>query len=167
MELLAFLTLTLSIFGSALAAMAALRAHYENEIFGLLKQMTVNIEAITGSGGGGIEPAERKKGRVLGWRKAWSAGQWVPIALFVMFLIYVVVMLWHATPAPEGNGLSPIKPITWTFVQWFVSCFLGVNIFCFFMALVARFQIRNLTSDISDLWKAADNGNGSGLTSQD
>ena len=148
--------------------MAALRAHYENEIFTLLKQMTVNIEAITGGGGGGIEPAEQKKRKVLHWRKAWSAGQWIPIALFVSFLIYVVGMLWGVKPAPAGQNPTPVNPVTWQFVQWFVSSFLGVNILCFFAALLARFQIKSLTTDISGLWKAADtrNGTGSGLTAQ-
>lgn len=160
MDLLSFLTLALSIFGSALAAMSALRSHYESEIFAVLTKMELTLRDITADGGSqAAEPAEKKKVKVLFWKKVWSQGQWLPIALFIFFLVVVAILLWFSTPTSVGvqdEGFS-LNSIPWGFARWFVSVFLGINIFCFFASLRARFAIRDRSADIDDLWQAVDN----------
>jgi hypothetical protein len=154
MEIFAFISLALSIFGSALAAFAGLRSHYEREILTAIAEVGAKVTTVAARGDKSKKEAQGKEKKLRRWVRTWTICQWLPIAFFsVLTSLIAFYVCFVANCDNNGIFISSKIPVLW--IRWSVGIFFLMNIGCFYTALRARVMVRTMDSDLDGLASVA------------
>jgi hypothetical protein len=159
MEYVVFLALALSIFGSMLAAMSALRIHYQEQLFDFFAESDKQIDFIEGrQGEESVADLKKKRSSMSRWFFGWSVFQWMPIALFVLLIAGVVITVHFYDPVFDPNAKKCPKG----FVRWSTTILFLVYLGLFLGAKLARDKVRDFAVVIESAYKTHSKGRKSG-----
>lgn len=154
MEIFSFISLALSIFGSALAAFAGLRSHYEKGIFTARNESENKVTIVAAKGQKSKAAADGKAKKLRGWATVWSWCQWIPVALFSCLTLIVAFYVCVLADV-DANGEFASSKLPVSKVRWEIGIFFVLNMICFGLALRARFLVKALDENLDELVSVA------------